>query len=142
MGKQSLLLPPEPKYHILIVDDEKSLGETLVDYFEERYFKAFHVMNADDAFKYLDKHRVDVVLSNVKMPGMCGIKMTEIIKRSYSARVVIFTGYGLEEIRKKAYLKGANAFLNKPVNLKDLFELVDKLCRENVVYIGHSWTNQ
>jgi len=138
MGKQSLLLPPEPKYHILIVEDGEELGVGLVEYFAERYFKAFHVMNADDGFKYLNKHQVDVVLTNVKMPGMDGFDMTEIIKKKYPARVIIFTGYHTRDTRRNAYLKGANAYFPKPVYFDILYRIALKLAREDVVYIGPS----
>jgi hypothetical protein len=50
MGKQSLLLPPKPKHHLLVVDDEKSLSEDLVDCIEKRYPKAFHALKKPDLF--------------------------------------------------------------------------------------------
>lgn len=136
MAKQSVLIPPEPKYHLLVVDDDKAIGEMIVDYFEERYFKAFYVMSADDAFQYLDTHKVDVVLTNVMMPGMNGFEMTEIIKRKYPARVIIFTGFHKSDTRRNAYHKGANAYFPKPVTFDTLYRTALKLAREDVVYIG------
>lgn len=136
MSKKSLLLPPEPKHHLLIVDDDEDTGEILVEYFEERYFKAFHVLNADDAFSYLNKHRVDVVLTNVNMPGMNGFEMTEIIKKKYPVRVIIFTGYTPNGTRRNAYRVGANAYFPKPVTFDQVYRTALKLAREDVVYIG------
>jgi len=128
---------PEPKHHILFVDDEEPLGELLVEFFTEKNFKSAYVLNADDAIKYLENNRVDVVVSNINMPGMNGIEMTEIIRNKYSARVVIFTGYSSPENRKKSYQKGAHAYLAKPAPIEQLYERVMKLLHENVVYIGH-----
>jgi DNA-binding NtrC family response regulator len=127
---------PKPKYHLLFVDDEESLGEMLVEFFTEKNFKSAHVNNANDAFKYLGNNSVDVVISNINMPGMDGIEMTEIIRRNYPARVIIFTGYSFPENRKIAYHKGAHAYLTKPTPIEHLYKLVEKLAKENVVYIG------
>jgi len=128
---------PEPKHNILFVDDEEPLGELLVEFFTEKNFKSAYVLSADEAIKYLEKNRVDVVVSNINMPGMNGIEMTEIIRNKYSSRVVIFTGYSSPENRKKSYQKGAHAYLAKPAPIEQLYELVMKLLHENVVYIGH-----
>ncbi|MBW1848528.1 MAG: response regulator [Deltaproteobacteria bacterium] len=127
---------PKPKHHILFVDDEEPLGELLVEFFTEKNFTSAYVLNADDAIKYLEKNRVDVVVSNINMPGMNGIEMTEIIRNKYSTRVIIFTGYSSPENRKKAYQKGAHAYLAKPAPIEQLYELVMKLLQEKVVYIG------
>lgn len=127
---------PESQYHLLIVDDEESLGELLVEYFTEKNFISANVVNADQAFQYLKTHPVDVIVSNINMPGMNGLDMTEIIRKNYASRVIIFTGYSSSENRKKAFQKGAHAYLTKPAPVEHLYNLVEKLAKENIVYIG------
>lgn len=128
---------PEPRYSLLIVDDEEYLGKILVEFFTEKNFQSAHVLNANDALEYLENNPVDVVISNINMPGMNGMEMTEIIRRKYTARVIIFTGYSIPENRQKAFRKGAHAYLTKPTPIDHLYKLVDKLAKEAVVYIGH-----
>jgi DNA-binding NtrC family response regulator len=128
--------PLRPKHHLLIVDDEESLGKLLVEFFTQKDFITSSVVNADQALKYLENNPVDVVVTNINMPGMNGIQLTEIIRHKYHSKVIIFTGYTSSENRKKAFLKGAHAFLTKPTPIEHLYNLVDKLAREDVVYIG------
>lgn len=127
---------PESKYHLLIVDDEASLGELLVEFFTQKDFITSSVVNADQALDYLKNNPVDVVVSNINMPGMNGLEMAEIIRKKYSSRIIIFTGYSSPENRKKAFQKGAHAYLTKPSPVEHLYTLVEKLAKENVVYIG------
>jgi DNA-binding NtrC family response regulator len=108
-----------------------------VEFFTEKNFKAAYCSNADDAIKYLGKNRVDVVVSSIHISDMNGLEMAEIIRKKYSAKIIIFTGYSSPENRKKAFQKGAHAYLAKPAPMENLYQLVMKLLQENVVYIGH-----
>jgi len=125
-------------HHILCVEDEKLLGESLVEIFR-RYTNCTiaHVMNANEAFEYLENNRVDLVITNQRMPGMGGLEMTNVITKIYPTKVIVFTGGDLGGERKDAFHKGAKAFVLKPCRIDDLLEIIDKVMTEGVIYIGN-----
>jgi len=125
-------------HHILCVEDEKAIGEFLVEFFRKNTnFTIAHVMNANEAFEYLENNRVDLVITNQRMPGMSGLEMTNVITKRYPAKVIVFTGGDLGGERKEAFHKGARAFVLKPCGIDDLLEIVYKVMTEGVSYIGN-----
>jgi DNA-binding NtrC family response regulator len=124
-------------HHILCVDDHKPIGEMLVESFR-RFTNCTiaHVMNANEAFEYLENNRVDLVITNQRMPGMGGLEMTNVITKRYPTKVIVLTGGDLGGERKEAFHKGAKAFVLKPCGIDDLLEIVYKVMTEGVSYIG------
>ena len=108
---------------ILIVDDEKNTREGLARALQRSYT----ILLAEDAHRALDllnEHRVDVVLSDVRMPGMDGLQLTRrILARSPQPLCILLTAYGTVELAVEAMKEGAYDFLSKPVNL-DRLELI------------------
>jgi len=129
-------IAPKAKYCLLFVDVKESLGESFVEYFTRRNFKSVYATDKDNAMKYLENNHVDVVISNMNIPGMDCLEMTEIIRKKYSAKVILFSGYPSPKNRKKAFQMGAHAYLSKPVPMEHLYGLIKKLIKKDVVYIG------
>jgi DNA-binding NtrC family response regulator len=124
-------------HHILCVDDSKPVGEMLVHFFRHNTNCTIaHVMNANEAFEYLENNRVDLVITNQRMPGMGGLEMTNVITKRYPTKVIVLTGGDLGGERKEAFHKGAKAFVLKPCGIDDLLEIVYKVMTEGVSYIG------
>lgn len=116
----------EPKeVTILIVDDDAAFRNALVFDFKRRGFQVLHAENGKVAFELIKTQKVDIVLTDVKMPGGDGVDLLDRVKeRSPILPVVMFiTGFAdisLEE----AYDKGADAVFTKPFDRKSLMSAV------------------
>ncbi len=112
---------------ILIVDDEEdltwSISKTLT-----KHDKAFEVMcahNGDEAMEVLARRRVDVVISDIRMPGRDGLQLLQEIKAHYPAtKVIIMTAYGSHETRKLITARGSALYLEKPFEIRLLRRLI------------------
>lgn len=112
---------------ILIVDDEEdltwSISKTLA-----RHDKDFEVMcahNGDEAIAVLACRPVDVVVSDIRMPGRDGLQLLREIQSSYPAtKVIIMTAYGSHETRNQITARGGVLYLEKPFEIRLLRELI------------------
>jgi len=109
------------KFRALLVDDEEELVSTLVERLGYRGIKADYALNGADALRKMCDGSFDVVVLDLKMPGMSGFELMEILKAKYpDVPVLLITGHGsptdeLDEIPEEAY-----DYLAKPINLEDL----------------------
>ena len=105
---------------ILIADDEKNTREGLARALQRSY----SVLLAEDgrrALELLEQQPVDVVLSDVRMPGMDGLTLlSRALARQPQPLVILLTAYGTVETAVEAMKRGAYDFLTKPVNLDQL----------------------
>ncbi|HPZ36890.1 MAG TPA: response regulator, partial [Bacteroidales bacterium] len=105
---------------ILIVDDEKSVRETLREMLE---YEGYEVVEADSGLQALDlfsQNSFDVVLCDIKMPGMDGMELLEKILQSYDIPVIMISGHGTIDTAVDAIKKGAFDFIIKPFDLNRL----------------------
>ncbi len=113
------------RFSVLVVDDERDFLEPLVERLELRNLEAAGVDNALDALKHLDAHPVDVVVLDVKMPGMDGITALKQIKaRHPTVEVILLTGHASVESGMEGLELGAFDYLIKPVKLDELMERI------------------
>jgi DNA-binding NtrC family response regulator len=105
---------------ILIADDEKNTREGLARALQRQY----DVLLAEDgrrALELLEQRPVDVILSDVRMPGMDGLTLlSRALARQPQPLVILLTAYGTVETAVEAMKRGAYDFLTKPVNLDQL----------------------
>jgi len=110
------------KYKLLIADDEKNIREGLAAALEMEGFQTVCVADGNEAWKRFGKGDVDLVISDLRMPGMGG---EELLRRIHSEApglpVLILTGHGTVDNAVKAMRDGAYDFLTKPFN-------IDRLC--------------
>ncbi|MDD4869527.1 MAG: sigma-54 dependent transcriptional regulator [Kiritimatiellae bacterium] len=108
------------KSSILIVDDEKNTRDGLERALRNTY-NVFLAENAERALKILGESRIDVLLTDVRMPGMDGLTLLQRALGSNPGLVcIILTAYGNVETAVEAMKRGAYDFLMKPVNLDHL----------------------
>jgi DNA-binding NtrC family response regulator len=116
------------KGRILIVDDEVNARTALAELLRE---EGYHVETAADGFKALPKleeEEPDLVLTDLKMPGLDGLElMAKVRERDPECVVVLMTAFGAVETAVKAMRQGASDYITKPVNME---ELVLVLARE------------
>ena len=106
---------------VLVVDDEKDLVELFSLRLRESGEKVFAAYSGEEALAALDKETVDVVILDIKMPGMDGIEtLREIKKRHPIVEVILLTGHGSTETAVEGMKLGAFDYLLKPAEFKEI----------------------
>lgn len=111
---------------ILVIDDERNTREGLRDAFSDKY----RILLAEDATKGLEilkTQKVDIVLTDLRMPGLDGMAFTRQVSAQPDAPLIIMlTAYGSIQTAMDAMRAGAYDYLTKPVNLDDLEMMIDR----------------
>ncbi|NDY56859.1 response regulator [Desulfovibrio sulfodismutans] len=107
---------------VLLVDDEDAYVETLAKRLTRRGLTVYTADRGEKALAILDEHPVDVVILDVKMPGMDGIETLTRIKKSHaSVEVIMLTGHANVDAAIRGMEQGAFDYLMKPAEMDDLF---------------------
>lgn len=115
------------KLTVLFVDDDQNLLEMLLLHFSTGEYRVVTADNAVDALDCLNRSDVDIVLTDIRMPGMDGLDLAEKIHERYPAMpVLIMTAYTEVEVAVGAIKRGAFDFIMKPLNLDYLAHSLDK----------------
>ena len=113
--------------HILLVDDEKDFVEMLSLRLQENGEDVLAAYNGKECLETLEKKTIDVIILDVKMPGMDGIETLKKIKELHPlVEVIMLTGHGTIQAAVEGMKLGAFDFLLKPA---DFTELTEKLNR-------------
>lgn len=109
------------KPKILLVDDEWTLVELLSRYLAEKGYEVTSASNGGDAWDFFQRQPFDLVLSDLRMPGLDGLQLLNAIKQADPRiPVVLISGFGDVETVVKALKSGAENFLAKPLDLEEL----------------------
>ncbi|MBO7223928.1 MAG: sigma-54-dependent Fis family transcriptional regulator [Kiritimatiellae bacterium] len=112
------------QHKILIVDDEKNTRDGLRRALSREY-DVFTAESAAAALRILEEEHIDLMLSDVRMPGEDGIELLKQVRSKYpNTTCVLLTAYGSVETAVEAMKQGAHDFLTKPVNLDHLDMLI------------------
>ena len=115
------------KIKILLVDDEQEFVETLSERIRMREHDSDVALNGEQALKKMDDDLPDVVVLDLKMPGMDGMEVLRRIRKAYpKVQVIMLTGHGSEKDEEEARKLGAFEYLQKPVEIDTLMKKVKK----------------
>ena len=124
------------KEKILVVDDEKILLKTLDRLLSKEGYQVTTTDNSYDALDMVKKEFFDLIILDIRMPGMDGISLLKEIRKiqgdEEKSMVIIITGYASEDAPIKAIKLGADDYIMKPFELDDFLHSVNKnirLCR-------------
>ena len=113
------------KHKILIVDDEKIVRESLFHWFEDEGYNVETAESAEIALKSFEKGKYDLLLLDMRMPGMSGIELLEKIKEiDRESIVILITAYASVPTAVQALKHGAYDYVTKPVDPDELNHLV------------------
>lgn len=116
-----------PVARLLVVDDEESIREVLVDFLTMEGYHVSTVSNGKDAISSLQKNDFDAVLLDLKMPGMDGLELLGHIKRiAPRAFSIMMTGFGTVQTAIDAMKNGAFDYILKPFKVQDVIRLVER----------------
>lgn len=122
--------------NLLIVDDDISMLETIGDVFQDRGYNVAMVEDGRRAIKLVSRRYFDVVLMDIRMPGINGLETYKEVKKIIpSAAVIMMTGDSKEELIKKAIEEGAYAVIYKPFNIKRVIKVVEEALKKPVILI-------
>lgn len=110
---------------MLIVDDEESVRDSLYNWFVEDGYEVDSAANAKEALSKMESKNFDIILADIKMPGMDGLEMHRRIKSINSnAIVIIMTAFASVETAVQALKDGAYDYITKPFDPDDLTHLI------------------
>lgn len=126
------------KFNILVVDDEVNIRVGLGKSLEMDGYNVLLAEDGNDALKVMLKVDIDLVISDLRMPGMSGEELLKKISSSYpTIPVIILTGHGTVENAVNAMRDGAYDFMTKPVNLDRLSLLVKRALSSRELVLQH-----
>ena len=108
------------KIHILVVDDDDGIRNLLKDYLFNNNYIVSTAENGDQAKKKLEYFKFDIIILDVMMPGQSGYELTEEIKKNIKVPIILLTAKGEVENRIKGLELGADDYIGKPFEPKEL----------------------
>ncbi len=119
---------------VLLVDDEVDFLETLMKRMKKRNVDITGVKSGEEALLTLDQDSVDVVVLDVRMPGMDGIEALREIKRRHPlVEVIMLTGHANTEVAVQGMELGAFDYLMKPMDIDELLYKVEDAHKNKVI---------
>lgn len=116
---------------VLFVDDEEELVSAVVERLEIRDIATCGATSGVEALQKLDEKEFDVVVLDVRMPGLGGLETLRRIRHVYpSVAVMLLSGHGSTEDVQEGLRIGAFAYLQKPVDIEHLVDLIRKATQE------------
>ena len=119
------------KNHILIVDDDNRIRDLLKDYLYENNYIVSTAENADQAKERLKYLKFDIIILDVMMPGQNGYELTKEIKKQIKVPIILLTAKGEVENRIKGLELGADDYLGKPFEPKELLLRIKNIINKN-----------
>jgi two-component system, chemotaxis family, chemotaxis protein CheY len=123
-----------PVTRILIVDDRPDVRLAFCYMLEACGFAVFEAGDGDAALNCLARKAVDVILTDLEMPGMDGLSLIRTIG-SAGPKIIAMTGAGNEEILERAENSGAHAVLEKPVSRETMVRTIRMVLGENHLHL-------
>jgi two-component system response regulator HydG len=124
------------KTNILIVDDEIDLLETLGDIFESKGYNVTMVEDGNKALELLRNKYFDIILMDLKMPGISGVESFKEVKNLHpSAAIIMMTAGSVREEIKQAVGAGVDAVVDKPFNVKKLVATIESILERPLILV-------
>jgi len=120
-----------PEYNFLVVEDSPTMRQLIT--FALKRIPGSKVIEANDgidALKKLSTQKFDIILTDINMPIMDGLKLVSMVRNDpthKSIPIVIITTEGADEDRKRGLALGANAYIAKPIQTADLLSVVNQI---------------
>ena len=119
------------KNHILIVDDDDRIRNLLKDYLSENNYIVSTAENAEQAKEKLEYIKYDIIILDVMMPGQNGYELTKEVKKKSKVPIILLTAKGEVENRIKGLELGADDYIGKPFEPKELLLRIKNIINKN-----------
>lgn len=127
------------KFTLLIIDDEKNIREGLAANFEMEDYNVKTAANGAEGLKLIEKGDIDLVITDLRMPGITGEQvLAKVTAETPGIPVIILTGHGSIDSAVDAMRHGAYDFLTKPLNLDQLDMIVKRALESREMRVQHA----
>ena len=120
------------RYHILVVDDDDRIRVLVKEYLVENNFIVSTANSAEEAKIKLDYLKFDLIVLDVMMPGQNGFELTKEIKKNSNVPIILLTAKGEVENRIEGLELGADDYLGKPFEPKELLLRIKNIIKKNI----------
>ena len=136
------------KIHILVVDDDDRIRDLVKEYLVENDFLVTTAKDVPDAKNKLEIIKFDILVLDIMMPGESGLSLTKEVKRSNLTPVILLTAKGETKERIEGLEVGADDYLGKPFDPKELLLRIKNILNkiqvpilQEEIYIGNAQIN-
>jgi DNA-binding response OmpR family regulator len=112
---------------VLIVDDEETLTWSMARSLskDKDNYEVLIANNGREALNFLEKNKIDLVISDIRMPDINGLDLLVRIKKEYpQTKVIIMTAYGSADVQREANQRGSLYYVEKPFEISDLRKII------------------
>ncbi len=110
---------------IFVIEDDGEMRDLLKDFLKREGYEVDSVDNGSEAFRKLARQAFDLIITDVRMPGLSGLDILPGIKKLQpQASIFVITAFGSDEVCQKAFERGASVYLRKPIDLPNLGTLI------------------
>ena len=120
------------KFHILVVDDDDKIRQLIKQFLSENGFIVSSAENAEKAKSKIEVFNFNLIILDVMMPGQSGSELTKELKQSKNIPIILLTAKGEVESRIHGLELGADDYLGKPFDPKELLLRVKNVIKMNV----------
>jgi len=135
-------------FHILVVDDDDRIRDLVKQYLEENNFVVSTANDVPSAKKKISILKFDILIVDIMMPGESGLSLTKEVKKSNPTPIILLTAKGETKDRIKGLELGADDYLGKPFEPKELLLRIKNILGKiqnpilpNQIYIGNALIN-
>jgi DNA-binding response OmpR family regulator len=117
---------------IILAEDNDLLRKSLSFFLESKGFEVIQYADGREALEAIKNNSCDIILTDINMPGISGMEMTQYIRITLELDIpiIIFTSSGIEQTELDAFDIGANDFMAKPISPSVLLVRINKLLKE------------
>ena len=135
-------------FHILVVDDDDRIRELVKQYLKENNFLVTTAKDALDARKKLEIVKFDILILDIMMPGESGLSLTKEVKKNNPTPIILLTAKGDTQDRIEGLELGADDYLGKPfepkellLRIKNILNKIQKPILPDKIYVGDALIN-
>jgi two-component system chemotaxis response regulator CheY len=119
--------------NILVVDDDQGIQKMFKFLLESYDYRVVQAVSGKDALEKYGESKPDIVIMDILMPGMDGVKTTKKLLKQYkNAKIIVVTAVGKKGLEKGCIKAGAKAFITKPFKIDHLMETIQNVSKEVV----------
>jgi len=120
-------------FHILVVDDDDRIRELVKQYLEDKKYIVTTARDSFDAKKKIEVIKFDIIILDIMMPGESGLSLTKEIKKNNPTPIILLTAKGETQDRIKGLELGADDYLGKPFEPKELLLRIKNILNKTQV---------
>ncbi|MCX5826939.1 MAG: diguanylate cyclase [Deltaproteobacteria bacterium] len=121
------------QFRILVVDDQPTMRQMIREAVNDLGYGCLEAADGIEALEILEKETMDLVITDISMPRLDGIALTQAIKGKYDSNVIVMTGLVGNFTYEDVIAKGASDFILKPIRIQELIVRIKRVLRERII---------